>query len=525
RSPAQVFWENLVGRQAGGGLSFDYYRPLVAPTFALDGRLWDLRPAGYHLTNLLWYLVCVALAFLLARRLLGSLPAAGVAAAAFALHPVHVEAVAWIVARADMMAFAGAMVALLAFHRALEREASWALLAGTGAAFLSALFSKESALPVPALAVACWAFGYQERRAPAKRAAWAFVPLVLSLVLYAALRAATANAGVPPAPDRVESPTPWVLAPILLAKYVGLLLWPYPLNSYYEVPPPASAADPRLLIGLGILAALLGVTAWAMWRAHKLALALLWFLMSIVPVLQLVPLKGFVMAERYLLLPSFGFALIAGLAGEAAWRRAPTRPLRAALAGGAALVACAWLAVIMGRVPDWVEKVAFYRAMVRTSPDSAFAHNNLGQLLVADGALEEGARHLEAAIAIRPDMAYAHAGLGLARWRLGDLRGATASLERAARLRPAEPRILADLAAVLDAQGDARATLAVLHRLEGLRPAAPEVARRLSAVYRQLGDPERAAAYAARAEGAPAGGAPGGREASRPALPPRGSSP
>jgi tetratricopeptide (TPR) repeat protein len=297
------------------------------------------------------------------------------------------------------------------------------------------------------------------------------------------------------------------------------------LNSYYEVSPPASAADPRLLIGLGVLAALLGATAWSIWRAQRLALALLWVLMGIRPVLQFVPLKGFVMAERYLLLPSFGFALAAGLAGEAAWRRARTRPLRAATAGGAALVACAGLAIIMGRVPDWVEKLAFYRAMVRTAPDSAFAQNNLGQLLVAEGELGEGVRHLEAAIAIRPDMAYAHAGLGMARWKQGDLRGATASLERAARLLPGDPRILADLAAAYELQGEARAALAVLHRLEGLRPAAPEVARRLSAVYRQLGNPERAAAYAARAEEAPAGGASDAGDPSRPALPSHGSSP
>ncbi len=506
RPPAQAFWESMQRKAVGSGLTFNYYRPLVVSSFALDGWLWGVGPAGFHLTNLLLYLGCVTLSYLLAHRLLGSRAAALVAAAVFALHPVHVEVVAWVVARADLLAFAGAAAALLAFATASEQGPSWPRLAGAGLAFLAALLAKEAALVVPGLAAACWACAPAGRRVPPRRAAWALAPLVVSLGVYAALRAAAVAPGAP-APDRVDPQGRWLLAPVLFAKYVGLLVWPHPLNAYYELPIPTSAWDPRVLTGLGLLGATLATTAWALRRRPRLALALAWFLLGIAPVLQLVPLKGFMMAERYLFLPSFGFALAVGLAGEAVWRRAATRPARWAWGGCAALLAMAWLALVMARVPDWVEKVAFYRAMVRTAPESAYAHTNLGQILVNEGLADEGIQLLERAVSLEPSMAEAQVRLGLAYWKQGDLARAMAPLEAAARLRPRDPDIQRAWAIALGAQGRFREAVTVLHALEALQPGSAEVARWLAATYAAIGDSGRAEMYAARAN-ALANGAP-----------------
>jgi len=500
RSPARVLWEGLRGKAEGGGLAFDYYRPLVAPTFALDGWLWGAKPLGFHLANVLWYLGCVALVFFLAKRFLGSPEAALVAASAFALHPIHVEVVAWVQGRQDLLCFAAAAAALLAFAKAVEDRPSWRLLGGTGAAFLAAMLSKEAALPVPGLAVACWAFAHGGRRAPAGRAVRAFAPLVVSLGVYAVLRAAAGGGGAAPSPDRLDPHERWLLAPVLFAKYVGLLLWPHPLNAYYDFPAPSSPRDPRFLLGIGLLTATLAATMWAVRRAPRLALALLWFLLGILPVLQIVPLKGFMMAERYLFLPSFGFALVVGLAGEAAWRRAARPRPRLAVLACAGAVAAAWVAVIMARVPDWVEKVAFYRAMVRTAPDSAYAHLNLGQVLANQGFVEEGIRHLERAVAIEPGMADAQVRLGLAYWQRGDLPRAIPHLEIGARLSPQDAAIQRALAIALRARGRTREAVSVLHRWEALQPESAEVARRLAEAYAELGERSRAEQYAARTQ-------------------------
>jgi Flp pilus assembly protein TadD len=129
----------------------------------------------------------------------------------------------------------------------------------------------------------------------------------------------------------------------------------------------------------------------------------------------------------------------------------------------------------MARIPDWVEPVEFYRAMVRTSPNSALAHSDLGGLLVVGGQIAEGIHHLERALALKPDMAFAHAGLGIAHWRLGDRRRAVAALETAAHLRTQEPRILALLAAALEAQGRWQEEATVRSQLQALLPSPADV--------------------------------------------------
>ena len=486
-SPGTAFWDSLKSRQVGGGLAFAYYRPVAAFSFALDGWLWGSSAQGFHLTNLLLYLGCLVLAFLLAKRLLPAPEPALLAAAVFALHPVHVEAVAALQGRYDLLAFAGGTAALLGFLQALEHRPSVLLLGGTGLALLGGLLSKEAALVVPALALACWALGSPERRRPLGHAVRAFVPFLLALAAYGLLRGLAGVASQPPAPDLLPGGQRWLLTPVVFAKYLWLLIWPYPLNPYYVVPPASGLGDPRVLAGMGLGLSLVAAAAWATLRARRIALPLVWFLIAVVPVLPLAPLRGFTMRERYLFLPSFGCALAVGLAWRAISSRTSSLWLRRTVLGAGAALALGWIGVVMAHVPDWVEPTGLYRAMVRVSPESAFAQNNLGQILLAEGNLEEGLRHLKTAVALRPDMAFAHAGLGLAHWRRGDLPQASAAFQAAARLRPQDPRILADLAAALAAQGRWPEAVEVLRRLEELRPGSPEVARQMAAAAAAIG--------------------------------------
>lgn len=513
RSPLGALRGALRGGVTVEGLALSYFRPLLDVSYALDGWVWGLRPFGFHLTNLLLYALCVILAHRLARRALGEGTAAAVAVAAFALHPVHVESVAWVQGRGDLLAFAAVASALLAFLRSLGGRAAWPWRIAAGAAALAGALAKEWALAAPALAAAWWlllvrdgANGAPGRNvAPHRRlrdAAEALAPFAAALFVYAALRvAAMAGAGgqAPVAPALLTTTERWLVLGPVFARYLGLLVWPYPLNAYHLVTVPAGLLDARVLGGGLLMAATVAAAALAPRRAPRAALALWWFLLSILPVLPVLPIKGFTMAERYLFLPSFGFALGVGLLADWARRTTPGAAARRGLGLAAVAVALVWAGVASARVPDWAEQLAFYRAMVRTAPDSAFARNNLGQLLVAEGQVAEGIEHLRRAVALRPDMAFAHAGLGLASLKQGDAPAAAAALERAARLRPDDARILGDLAAALEVVGRAGDALAVLHRLEGLRPASAEVARRLARAYTAAGDRPRAEAYAARA--------------------------
>lgn len=524
RSPAAALRQALTRGVAVEDLALGYFRPLVDMSYALDGWLWGGRPFGFHLTNVLLYGLCVVLAYRLARRFLGSEVGGVAAAGAFAVHPVHVESVAWVQGRGDLLAFLGVAAALLAFLRSLRAPRTWPWRLAAGTAMLLGLLAKEWAVATPLLACAWWflvvrreegsglpqaspapAPGPAAPRHPSRMGLCgllaALAPFAAALALYAALRLpAEAGSEAHLAPALLTTAERWLVVGPTFARYVRLLLWPHPLSAYHVVPVPAGAADRAVVGGVLLWATLAAGAVWAARRAPRAAFALWWFLLTVALVLPVMPIKGFTLAERYLFLPSFGFALGLGLLAARLWRAASGRALRCALGVGGAALALVWAAAAAARVPDWVEQITFHRAMVRSAPDSAFAHNNLGQLLVAEGRVDEGVRHLERAVALRPDMAYAHAGLGLARWRQGDLPRAVAALETAARLRPIDPRILADLAAALQAQDRTREAVLILHRLESLRPGSPEVARRLAGAYAALGDRARAEHYAVLAD-------------------------
>jgi len=509
RSPAAALRQALTTGVAVEDLALGYFRPLVDMSYAFDGWLWGERPFGFHLTNVLLYGLCVVLAYRLARRFLGSEVGGVAAAGAFAVHPVHVESVAWVQGRGDLLAFLGVAAALLAFLRSLRAPRTWPWRLAAGTAMLLGLLAKEWAVATPLLACAWWFLvvrreegsGRDPSRVGSRGILAALAPFAAALALYAAVRLpAEAASGGHLAPALLTTAERWLVVGPTFARYVRLLLWPHPLSAYHLVPIPAGPADRAVVGGVLLWAALAAGAVWAARRAPRAAFALWWFLLTVALVLPVMPIKGFTLAERYLFLPSFGFALALGLLAARLWRAAPRRPSRWALGVGGAALALVWAATAAARVPDWVEQITFHRAMVRSAPDSAFAHNNLGQLLVAEGMVDEGVRHLERAVALRPDMAYAHAGLGLARWRQGDLPRAVAALETAARLRPIDPRILADLAAALQAQDRTREAVLILHRLESLRPGSPEVARRLAGAYAALGDRARAEHYAVLAD-------------------------
>ncbi len=483
------------------GVALGYFRPLVALSYALDGSLWGRRPFGFHLTNLVLFLLCVALASRLARRLLGPGVAAAAAAVAFALHPVHVEPVAWVQGRGDLLAFVAVATSLLAFLRSLEAERAWPWCVAAGAASLAGTLAKEWAVVAPALAATCWAFAPRRDRAAGVHAAAALAPFAVALAAYGALRigiqgwavGGTAAAHLPMG-DR------WLILTPTFTRYVRLLLWPHPLSAYHVVPVPAGLGEFHVVGGALLLGFILGTAAWAARQAPRLALALWWFLLTLVFVLPLWPIKGFTMAERYLFLPSFGFALAVGLLAEQAWRSLVTRPARLALGATGAAVALVWGGLASARVPDWVDAIEFYRAMLRTAPNFAIAQTNLGALLVAGGSVDEGMQHLEHALRIRTDIPETYWHLGTAHRNRGDLSRAADALETAARLRPTEPRILEDLGGVLIALGRPQEALTILHRWEGLQPDSPEVARRLAEAYASVGDMPCSVHYATRAD-------------------------
>lgn len=350
------------------------YRPLVAATFTLD---WQVdHAAWFHAVNLMWHAGASVTVAALVRRWAGS-AAALIGGLLFAVHPVHVEAVAYVVGRAELMA---GLFAMLAVYAALE-HGSVAWCAG---ALVLAVLSKENAAVAPALIVWAWLVGL--RPVPPRPRLRAFVASwILIAVLYAVLRWAiihTHTQGGIVAPVFVgESPVAVRLTAIAALADVGrLLVFPLQLRADYS---PAertivtSAADPRFLLGMAVVA-IWGALLWLAWRRHRRleAFGLGWIAITYAPVANLLFPIGILIAERTLYLPSAGLAMVVG--GLA--RKLP----RAYWAGLMALLAAGAVRTAL-RVPMWRDEATVTLGMIQDSPRSYVAMARAGLLFQRGG--------------------------------------------------------------------------------------------------------------------------------------------
>jgi protein O-mannosyl-transferase len=434
-----------IGALLGGGYwlneGLDLYRPLTMLSFALDWSLAPQNPAWFHLGNVLLHALATALVvFLLARY--WPLVAALFGGLLFALHPVHVEAVANVVGRAELLAAVFFLAACLAWTRKFRpgdvgklelghgravagstlilpdapgelsaREASVAMRrVATPLLFALALFSKESAIMLPAVLPLLdfaggrlrrnWLRDYIRANAPA------YALLAVVAIGYLAVRATVLGGAV--GPDRVDPALEVVTgtgARVLTALqawpvYAELLFAPVTLLADYgpRILGPIEALDTGAALGaaiLGLLMAVGGAALLARWR--RAALGLLWFPVTILPVSNLLLPIGVLVAERTLYVPSIavGMALAAGM--ERATVLAP--PKRRLATAAAVLALLLFGARSLVRIPEWETTDTIMLALERDRPDSFRAQWHTARMARTEGdagvALQRYAHALE----------------------------------------------------------------------------------------------------------------------------------
>lgn len=490
---------------AGGPTLQGPYRPVATLSWALQYALHGRAPLGYHLANVLLHAIATALVVLLARRLTAAAAPTRAAAGAlgagllFALHPAHVEAVAPIVGRTDLLAGAGGLAALL-LALGPRRPAR---LAAAFAALLAAMLSKETAAAIPLLyalvaALLPAAAGLEERpglgSAGARRAlaAAAGVAAVLAaaVVAYLALRP---GAAVAPVDSRWFGARPpsvvFFTMTRALAEYLRILAFPWRLSTDFGHAakiPLTESFGAEAAIATAIWVAVLALGLAAARRAPLLSLAVLWTFAALLPVLNVVPI-GVLMAERLLYLPSVGLCVLAGQLPAAIAERAGTTRWRAAAAWAAAAVLAALGGRTLARNATWRTPLSLWQAEVRAAPRDPVVNNNLAVELTAHGEPRRALERLDVALAVAPGYWRAWVNRGIALQRLGDPDGALASLGRASAIAPQEASPFYFAGWVLAERGDCERALAALGRAERLQPEDPRNALAAAECLAKLG--------------------------------------
>jgi tetratricopeptide (TPR) repeat protein len=479
-------------RVAFGELRAANWHPLTWISHMLDVELFGLAPAGHHATSVVLHALSSALLFVAWRRLGGAFgPAATAPAAwlalAFGLHPLHVESVAWVSERKDVLCGLFWVLSLLAYAGWVQRPsgARYALLLG---AFGLGLLSKPTIATLPAalLLLDVWPL----RRAHPWRAL-----LVEKLPLFAMAAAFAAWIWIVHASAiRTDVAPLAAVATSLVATgaYLAQTLVPVGLSPLYPLP---EAPETGRAIASALALAVLGALAWReRSRRPYLLVGGLWFVGTLLPVSGVVPIGYHARADRYMYIPLIGiFAALAWGGAELA-RRGP-RARRAVGALACALLAF-WGARTVAQVAVWRDTRTLFEHALALDPDNYVARTEVAILLERDGELDAALAEYRRALADQPSYARARANLGHALLSSDQPAEALAELEAARRLAPNMPEIYFQTALSLEALGRTREALA--YHVEELRrqPRHASARARALALAHRLGDPELARSLA-----------------------------
>jgi tetratricopeptide (TPR) repeat protein len=432
-------WEGI--RWAFTTFHFSNWHPVTWLSHMVDCELFGLDAGAHHVVNLILHLLNAVLLFALLWRLTGELWPAAFVAALFGWHPQHVESVAWIAERKDLLsAFFGllSMNAYVSWARD-RRRGQFALMA---ALFALGLMAKPMlvTLPFVLLLLDYWPLNrMQTPWAPAKG-----LPLPKLLVekglLFLATVAACAVTLAAQRNDAMRSiqevslETRLENALVSYTAYLAKTFWPVDLAVFYPL-----RREVPIIEGLAAFAVLAGLS-FAVWKLRAsrpyLLVGWLWFLGMLVPVIGLVQVGGQARADRYTYLPLVGIFIMLAWGGRDLVRvlRVPSK--LAAGVAAALLIACASLARLQASY--WRHSESLFRHALEVAPDNAVAHVNLGSVFEQAGRPDEAQTHYQEALRIDPGLAQAHNNLANVLDAMGKFTEAVPHYEEAIRLRPRE---------------------------------------------------------------------------------------
>ncbi len=440
------------------------WHPVTWLSHMLDAQIYGLDPGGHHRTSLLLHLLNVLLLYLVLWRITGFAWRSGFVAALFSVHPLHVESVAWVAERKDLLSTFFMLLTVWAYARFTERPGSRRYLPVI-LFYALGLMSKPMliTLPLVLLLLDHWPFA---RLRLGNRSIWKLAAEKLPLFFLAAAsgvvtiiaqrsEGAIITLSVCPLHIRIEN------ALVAYIVYIEKMLWPADLASPYPYP---SAGLPAWQIG-GAALILALVTYLSVRTAAKrpyLAVGWMWYLITLVPVIGLVQVGGQAMADRYTYIPLIGLFLILawGVADLPGWKtaqrkkQAPGPALLRSAAMGFACVAVVALAVrARAQAGYWHDGISLFTHALAVTSNNYLAHNGLGVAYDDAGDPKSAIQEYRKALAIAPDFALSHYSLGRALVEEAKIDEAIAEFRQAASLAPDYARTYANLAYALARTG------------------------------------------------------------------------
>ena len=460
-------WDGL--RWAFTAFYASNWHPLTWLSHMADCQFFGAHPGAHHLVNVLFHAANTGLLFALLRNLTGARWRSALVAGLFALHPLHVESVAWISERKDVLSTFFGLLCLMAYARYVGKSRVHPPSPGSGATgspkskgyyFLALLFfalglmSKAMLVtwPFVMLLLDWWPLqrfkvqgsGFRVRSLVVEKIPFFALAAAASVVTFVAQR----NGGAVVAMENLPLGERAGNAMISYCRYLGKTFWPTDMAVYY--PHPGHWPVSEVLLA-GVLLA--GISALVFMRRRQpfMLMGWLWFVGTLAPVIGLMQVGQQAMADRYTYIPSVGILILTIWGAHELARRWRHQATVLSLAGTAAVVLCAVLT--QRQLGYWQDSETLFRHALDVTRNNYTALDNFGNALFDQGRIDEAICQFQEALRLKPDDANAHYNLGAALGAKGQFDEAIIQFQTAIRLKPGDAWDYYDLGVALANKG------------------------------------------------------------------------
>ena len=470
------------------------WHPLTWLSHMLDYQLYGLAPSGHHLTNLWWHLLNCLLLFRILQSMTKEIWPSFFVAMLFAIHPLHVESVAWVAERKDVMSAFFWLLTTWLYLRYIRTPVLKNYLPVTVSLGLGLMVKPMLVtLPFTLMLIDFWPLRrFQTRHSSIsllKEKIPLFVLVLISIILTLWAQSsgeAIVSLNLKPMPLRIEN------AIISYGTYLYKFFWPVGLSVFYPYADSAFA-----LWKLGFVSIILGGFSWFAWSSrHRFPYLLtgwLWFIGTLVPVIGIVQVGGQALADRYTYIPSIGFFIIIawGIKDFLSLRTSYKRSL--ALAGMSTIIVLSILCYL--QVQHWKDGITLFQHALSVQENNSLAHGCLGTTLIQQQNPEQAEKHLTRALELNPRYPEVLNDLGTILMDAGKYQEAIMHFSNAINLNPNYPEAHNNLALTFTYMNRFPEGIEHYKIAISLNPLFPKALNNLGAALAQIGRLEDAKAY------------------------------
>ncbi len=409
----------------------EFWHPLTWLSLIIDYQLFGLNAGGYHITNLILHILSSLLLFWLFNRMTKAVWKSAFVAALFALHPMHVESVAWISERKDVLSAFFWMLTLCLYIYYTKKPVIRRYLLVIFS-FVCALMSKPMVITLPVIMILLdyWPMErFQSQKG--HLILWQLKEKTPFFILSAVFSVVNLYAHFKPSVKYYPFYYRIVNAPVSFVTYLGKTFWPHQLACYY----PLSLQIPIWqVLGFALLIIFISVAVIAMVKRFPyLFVGWLWYAITILPVIGIIKISSFAMADRYYYLPSVGIAVML------AWGIPPlikSENMRKNILLPAGIAFLAIMAVLSWQqCRYWKNSTELSNHALRVTKDNDVAHGILAYALFGEGKIEEAIEHANEAIRLNHNNDKAYEDRGVFYFKLGQYQRALENVNEAVRLK------------------------------------------------------------------------------------------